>query len=53
MDKLETAKSLLGRINMPLRQQSTLCCLTLLAMAHLKEDTPWAEVQMNGSEYMT
>lgn len=43
MDKLETAKSLLGRINMPLRQQSTLCCLTLLAMAHLKEDTPWAE----------
>ena len=28
---------------MPLRQQSTLCCLTLLAMANLKESTPWSE----------
>lgn len=28
---------------MPLRQQSTLCCLTLLAMANLKKDTPWCE----------
>lgn len=53
MDKLETAKSLLGRINMPLRQQSTLCCLTLLAMAHLKEDTPWAEATNEFSAYFT
>lgn len=43
MDKLESAKSLLGSIGMPLQQQSTLCCLTLLAMAGLKEDTPWRE----------
>lgn len=28
---------------MPLRQQSELCCLTLLAMAGLKEDMPWCE----------
>lgn len=43
MDKLESAKDLLNKINMPLRQQSTLCCLTLLAMANLKESTPWSE----------
>lgn len=43
MDKLESAKDLLNKINMPLRQQSTLCCLTFLAMANLKESTPWSE----------
>lgn len=43
MDKLESVKDLLERINMPLRQQSELCCLTLLAMAGLKEDMPWCE----------
>lgn len=43
MDKLESVKDLLERINMPLRQQSELCCLTLLAMAGQKEDMPWCE----------
>lgn len=41
MDKLNFAKQLLGLINVPARQQSTLCCLTLLAMAGLKKDTPY------------
>ena len=40
MDKLELAKQLLEQIKMPAKQQSTLCCLTLLAMAKLKKDTP-------------
>lgn len=38
MDKIETAKYLLNRIGMPARQQSTLCCLTLLAMAGVKKE---------------
>ena len=40
MDKLELVKQLLEQINMPVKQQSTLCCLTLLAMAKLKKETP-------------
>ena len=40
MDKLELARQLLEQIKMPAKQQSTLCCLTLLAMAKLKQDTP-------------
>lgn len=39
MDKIETAKFLLDTIGMPIQQQSTLCCLTLLAMANIKKDT--------------
>ena len=38
MDKIELAKDLLERIGMPTAQQSTLCCLTLLAMANVKKD---------------
>lgn len=41
MDKLDTAKDLLAKLNMPARQQGALCCLTLLAMAKLKNETPW------------
>ena len=42
MDKLDIAKDLLVRLNMPARQQGALCCLTLLAMAKLKKETPWS-----------
>ena len=45
MDKLDIAKDLLVRLNMPARQQGALCCLTLLAMAKLKNETPWSEAQ--------
>ena len=38
MDKLDHIKGLLERIGMPTPQQSTLCCLTLLAMADVKKD---------------
>lgn len=40
MDKLDLAKKLLEQVGMPTRQQSTLCCLTLLAMAKLKKNMP-------------
>lgn len=43
MDKLELAKQLLEQIKMPAKQQSALCCLTLLAMAKLKQRTPWSK----------
>lgn len=41
MDNLELAKSLLEKLNMPIKQQSALCCLTLLAMAKLKNGMSW------------
>ena len=43
MDNLESAKNLLAKINMPTKQQGALCCLTLLAMAKLKNGMPWNE----------
>lgn len=43
MDKLDIAKDLLAKLNMPARQQGALCCLTLLAMAKLKNETPWSD----------
>ena len=43
MDKLDLAKQLLEQVNMPPKQQNTLCCLALLAMAKLKKDTPCSQ----------
>lgn len=43
MDKLDLIKKLLEQINMPVKQQSTLCCLTLLAMAKLGKKTQWCK----------
>lgn len=43
MDKLELAKRLLEQLDMPPKQQSPLCCLALLAMAKLREDTPCSQ----------
>lgn len=43
MDKLEVAKHLLERVGMPTEQQSTLCCLSLLAMAKLAKSTPYSQ----------
>ena len=43
MDKLELARQLLKQIKMPVKHQSNLCCLALLAMAKLKKRTPWCK----------
>ena len=40
MDKIDLAKYLLQEVGMPSKQQSTLCCLALLAMAKLGKETP-------------
>ncbi len=47
MDKLELAKYLLETIGMPTQQQSTLCCLTLLAMAGVKKDGSFEDATNN------
>lgn len=41
MDKLEMARQLLARLNMPAKQQTPLCCMTLLAMAGLSKSAKW------------
>lgn len=43
MDKIEKTKNLLRIIGMPKAQQSTLCCLTLLAMANLKKNSSFLD----------
>ena len=47
MDKIDLAKDLLERIGMPTAQQSTLCCLTLLAMANIKKDSLFQDATNN------
>ena len=47
MDKLELAKYLLEKVGMPPNQQSTLCCLALLAMAKLTPNTPCRKASNN------
>ena len=42
MDKIEQVRKLLKDIGLPQYQQSNICALTILGMANLKEDTPWA-----------
>lgn len=43
MDKLGLAKRILEQVNMPTKQQSTLCCFALLALAKLKKNTPCSQ----------
>lgn len=41
MSKLEEAKEILNSLQVPAKQQNTMCCCVLLAMAGLTEDAPW------------
>ena len=41
MDKIERIRELLDNIGMPKRQQSDICVLTILGMAHLDNNTEW------------
>ena len=43
MDKIEQVRKLLKAIGLPQHQQTNICALTILGMANLKEDTPWAK----------
>lgn len=42
MNKLEEAKEILSSLNTPAKQQNSMCCCTLLAMANLTEEKPWS-----------
>lgn len=43
MDKLNLVRSFLGAIGMPKKQQSDVCCYTILAMAGIRPKTSWAK----------
>ena len=47
MDKVDLAKILLGKIGMPVAQQSAICCLTLLAMANIKKEGTFRDATNN------
>lgn len=47
MDKIEIAKCLLNKVGMPKNQQSTICCLTLLALANIKNDSSFQNATNN------
>jgi hypothetical protein len=43
MSKIDDAREFLISLNMPKIQQNDLCCLTLLALAAIKEQSVWAD----------
>lgn len=47
MDKIKEAKNILKAIGMPEKQQSDLCCYTLLAMADITNEGTWKNATNN------
>ncbi|OUN76223.1 hypothetical protein B5G06_13650 [Flavonifractor sp. An52] len=43
MSKIDEAKEILNALQVPAKQQNTMCCCVLLAMAGLVEETPWQD----------
>ena len=43
MSKIEEARTILKELNVPVKQQTDLCCYVLLALANIKEDNKWAD----------
>ena len=43
MSKTEEARAMLRALEVPVKQQNEMCCLTLLALAGIDERTPWAD----------
>lgn len=43
MSKLEEAKQILNDLQVPVRQQNEMCCLTLLALAGIGQDDEWKD----------
>lgn len=43
MSKLEEAKTILNALQVPTKQQNSMCCCVLLAMANVLEHTPWQQ----------
>ena len=47
MNKLEEAKEILGSLKVPAKQQNSMCCCVLLAMANLTEKQAWHSATNN------
>lgn len=47
MSKIEEARTFLKELQVPVKQQSDICCLTLLAMANVKENDSWENATNN------
>lgn len=47
MDKLRCIRELLAQINMPQKQRSNICALTLLAMGNIRQDSSWHNATNN------
>lgn len=47
MNKIEEAREILKILQVPIKQQSNLCCLSLLAMANIKEHDLWSNATNN------
>ena len=43
MGKIDEAREFLQEIGMPKAQQADICCLSLLALAGIKEEMPWSD----------
>jgi hypothetical protein len=47
MKKPDEVRDLLTELNAPVKQRTDMCCLVMLALADIKEDTPWSEANNN------
>ena len=47
MSKLDEARDILSALQVPAKQQNTMCCCVLLAMAGLKEGQDWLSATNN------
>lgn len=47
MAKIDEARAILEAIGMPVKQQTDLCCYSLLAMLNVGPDTSWADADNN------
>lgn len=47
MSKIHEAKMFLARVGMPKAQQADICCLTLLAIAGIKQENNWGDATNN------
>lgn len=47
MAKIEDAREILNNLGMPVKQQSDICCYTLLALANIKMNMAWREAGNN------
>ena len=45
MSKIEDARFILEQLNLPVQQQSALCCLTLLSLANISEENSWCDAE--------